>query len=138
VPGFLAMAGTAAEALWLLGRLEHADVIERALREKVLPADLISPVADSRLALARLCALTGRFDEAVRWFAEARRNLDEQQARPLRAICDYDEALMYLRRDGAGDTERAHPLLDAAQPQFELLGMTGWIRRAEELAAQLA
>ena len=28
--------------------------------------------ADARLSLARLCALTGRYDEAVAWFAEAR------------------------------------------------------------------
>ncbi|MGH9035975.1 MAG: hypothetical protein ACRD0O_09435, partial [Acidimicrobiia bacterium] len=123
--------------LWLLQRLDHADVIERTLREKVLPGDFRSAIADGRLALARLCALTGRFDEAVRWFAEARQNLDEQHARPLRAICDYDEALMYLRQDGAGDTERARPLLDAAQPQFELLGMTGWIRRAQALRKDL-
>jgi predicted ATPase/class 3 adenylate cyclase len=138
VPGFLAMAGAATEALWLLERLEHADVIERVLREKVLPADFRSPVADGRLALARLCALTGRFDEAVRWFAEARSVLTEQAARPLLAVCDFDEALMYARRGGSGDADRARPLLESARKQFEAIGMTGWLRRAGELAARLA
>ncbi len=56
--------------------------------------------------------------------------LDEQGARPLRAITDYDEALMYLRRGGTGDLARARPLLEVALSQFREIGMTGWIRRA--------
>jgi hypothetical protein len=63
--------------------------------------------------------------------------LAEQGARPLRAIVDHDEALMYIRRDAAGDADRAQPLLAAARQQFEELGMTGWIRRADELATRL-
>jgi len=88
---------------------------------------------DGRLALARLCALRRRYDEARDWFAKARTVLDEQGARPLRAIVDYDEALMYARRGAPGDSERARPLLDAALRQFRTLGMPGWIRRAEAL-----
>jgi len=66
--------------------------------------------------------------------SSARRQvLDEQGARPLRAIVDYDEALMYARRGAPGDSERARPLLDAALRQFRTLGMPGWIRRAEAL-----
>src|SRR5262249_12831247 len=67
------------------------------------------------------------------WFARARRVLDEQGARPLRAIVDYDEALMYVRRGDPGDVERAAPLLDAALAQFRGIGMPGWIRCAEHL-----
>ncbi len=100
----------ATDALWLLERHDHADVIERALREKILPAEFRSPVAEARSTLGRLCALTGRFDEAVRWFAEARRVLTEEGVRPLLAICDFDEALMYVRRGDAHDGERAKPL----------------------------
>lgn len=37
----------------------------------------------------------------------------------------------------AGDAERARPLLDAARRQFETIGMTGWIRRADDLATRL-
>jgi hypothetical protein len=94
-------------------------------------------MVDCRLALARLCALQGRHSEAVFWLAEARRVLDEQGARPLLAIADYDEALTYARRAGLGDPERARPLLDSARRQFEAMGMTGWIRRAEELGRRL-
>ena len=51
----------------------------------------------------------------------------------VRAIGDFDEALMYHRRAAPGDRERAAPLLEAALEQFRALGMTGWIRRAESL-----
>jgi DNA-binding SARP family transcriptional activator/uncharacterized short protein YbdD (DUF466 family) len=127
------MACDAAEALWLLGRLDHVDVVERALREKVIGPDFRSPMVDGRLALARLSALQGRHDEALAWFAEARRALGEQGARPLVAIADYDEALMHIRRDQPGALARARPLLAAAREQFEAMGMTGWLRRADEL-----
>jgi hypothetical protein len=63
--------------------------------------------------------------------------LDDQGEHPLRAIVDHDEALMYIRGAGPGDAERAQPLLAAARRQFGELGMTGWIRRADELAARL-
>jgi hypothetical protein len=130
-------AWSAAEALWLLERFDHGDVVERALREKIIPADFRFGV-DGRLALARLCALTGRHDEAQQWFSEARRRLDEEGSRPLRAVCDLDEALMYVRRAGAGDADRARPLLAAARRQFDDIGMTGWLRGADDVEAQLA
>lgn len=125
--------------LWFgtLERLDHADVVERALREKVAAPDFRSPMVDARLGIARLCALHGRQDEAVHWFREARRVLSEQDATPLRAITDFDEALMYVRRGGPGDINRARPLFEAAHRQFENLGMTGWIHQAEELSNRL-
>jgi class 3 adenylate cyclase/tetratricopeptide (TPR) repeat protein len=131
--GFPGFASHAAEALWLLERTDHVAVVERALREKVIVPDFRYPMMDARLALARICALTDQFEEAQSWFAEARRVLREQGGRPLLAIADHDEALMYLRHAQPGDLERARPLLDAAHRQFEDMGMTGWIRRAEEL-----
>jgi tetratricopeptide (TPR) repeat protein len=135
--GFPMSGWTAVEALWRLERFDHADVLERALREKIIPADFRFAV-DGRLALAMLCALTGRPDEAHQWFDEARHRLDEEGSRPLRAVCDYDEALMYARRGHIGDADRARPLLAAARQQFEAIGMTGWLRRADDLEAQLA
>jgi hypothetical protein len=121
------------EALWRLGRADFADVLERNLRAKTLAGDFRDIGVDARLAMAQLCALTGRPGEAHEWFERARAVLDEQGARPLRAIVDYDEALMYARRGAPGDPERARPLLDAALAQFRTLGMPGWIRRAEAL-----
>ena len=64
--------------------------------------------------------------------------LDEQGARPLRAITDFDEAWMKVRRGEAGNRERALTLLDAARGPFESIGMPGWLRRAEALWRQLA
>jgi DNA-binding NarL/FixJ family response regulator len=64
--------------------------------------------------------------------------LEEQGARPLRAIVDYDEALMYVRRGRRGDRNRAAPLVEAALAQFRQIGMTGWIKRGEELQRQIA
>jgi hypothetical protein len=69
----------------------------------------------------------------VEWFGKARSVLDEQGARPLRAITDYDEALMYARRNAPGDGDRAGSLLNLALPPFREIGMLGWIRRAEAL-----
>ena len=128
----------AAHALWALQRTDHLDVIERNLREKVIAPDFRYPMFDGRMALARLCALSGRFDEAGDWFARARSVLDEQGARPLRAITDYDEALMYARRNATGDRALALPLLDAAMRQFNDIGMPGWTRRAEDLRSELS
>jgi len=131
------MACLAADALWAADRTDHLDVIECNLREKVIEPDFRYVEVDGRLSLARLCALSGRFEEASEWFARARAVLEEQGARPLRAVADYDEALMYARRAGDGDRERALPLLDAALAQFREIGMTGWLRRGEELRDRL-
>jgi len=124
---YLRTACDAAETLWLLGRRDHMQVIEAAFRDKALPADFRWPMADARLSLARLCGLDGRYEEAKHWFAQARVTLDAQGARPLRAIVDFDEALMCQR---AGRRDAAQPLLDAAVGEFARLGMTGWLRRA--------
>ncbi|MEX1253735.1 MAG: AAA family ATPase [Dehalococcoidia bacterium] len=129
-PNYTLLPCVAALALWWLNRTDHLEVIERNLREKVIAPDLRYPMQDGRLSVARLCALAGRYDEAVDWFAQARAVLDEQGARPLRAVVDADEALMCQRR---GQRERAAPLWDAALQQFREIGMTGWVRRAEEL-----
>jgi class 3 adenylate cyclase/tetratricopeptide (TPR) repeat protein len=125
------MACEAATALWLLERTDHIDVIERSLREKVLVPDFRRPMVDARLSMAHLCALQRRYDEAVDWFAQARAVLDAQGARPLRAIVDFDEALMYHRRAAAGDTDLMQRLLEPALQQFRALQMTGWVKRAE-------
>jgi len=124
-------ASDTVETLWLLDRRDHLRPVETALRTKALPADFRFPMMDLRLSLARLCALDGRLDEADHWFAQAREVLDEQGAGPLRAITDFDQALMRIR---AGHPGQARPALDAAAAQFRRIGMTGWLRRAEDLA----
>ncbi len=136
-PNYPVIACGAADALWAAGRTDHLDAVERNLRQKVVEPDFRYVGFDGRLSLARLCALSGRFDEASEWFQRGRAVVEEQGARYLRAVADYDEALMYARRAVGGDRERALPLLDAALAQFREIGMTGWIRRGEELREQL-
>ncbi len=126
------MACDAASVLWTLGRTDHLEVVEHALRHKVVVPDFRFPMRDSRLSMARLCALSGRYDEAKDWFAKARAVLDEQGALPLRAIADFDEAQMHLHRAGPGDLANAAALADMATDQFRKLGMSGWLRRARD------
>jgi DNA-binding SARP family transcriptional activator len=125
-------ASDTAEALWLLDRRDHLRSVEAALRLKALPADFRFPMMDLRLSLARLCAVDGRLEEASHWFGQAHPVLEEQGARPLRAIADFDQALMHARH---GRPASARPLLEAAAGQFQRIGMTGWLRRAEQLGA---
>jgi len=127
----------AASVLWLLNCTDHIEVVESSIREKVLGPDFRYPMRDGRLSMARLTALAGRYDEATDWFAKSREILDEQGWRPLRAICDYDEAVMHIRSGAANGTSRAQPLLDAAARQFQTLGMPGWIKRAAQTAAAI-
>src|SRR5262249_8670581 len=109
----------AIEVSWLLERPDHVPALERNLRDKVLRPDFRWPLRGARLSMGRLCALQARYDEATDWFAKARAVLDAQGQRPLRAIVDYDEALMYARRGAPSDRERALPLLAAALAQFQ-------------------
>ena len=82
-------------------------------------------------------ASRGEFEEAAEWFAKARVVFEEQGAAPMRALTDFYEARMYVRREAAGDRERAATLLQAALEQFGPLGMTGWARRAEAMLQSL-
>jgi tetratricopeptide (TPR) repeat protein len=137
VGNYTTIACLAAETLWLARRTDHLATIERAVRRNVVEPDFRYACVDGRLSLARLCALRGRYEEAADWFARARTVLDEQGARPLRAIADFDEAVMYQRRGTPGDRERALTLLESARRRFEELGMTGWLRRAGRAANEL-
>jgi tetratricopeptide (TPR) repeat protein len=128
------LACDAASTLWFLNRTDAIEIVEENIRTKLIVPDFRYPMRDTRLSIARLCALQGRYDEAHEWFTQARTVLDEQGARPLRAIADFDEALMHQRREDADGYSRARPFLDGAIELFRILGMTGWTRRAEQLA----
>jgi tetratricopeptide (TPR) repeat protein len=130
---YLLVTSSAVHALWTLRRADYVEILERNLREKILPPDFRYPSTDARLFLGMLDGLVHRYDEASRWFAEARIVLDEQGARPLRALVDFREAELFLDRDVAGDRERAWALLHAALSQFREIGMDRWVERAEAL-----
>jgi len=125
-PNYLRTACDAVETLWLLDRRDHLPALRTVLLDKALPTDFRFPMMDARLALARLCALDGLDDEAGVAFDAARSVLDDQSARPLRAVVDHDQAVLHLRR---GDPAAARPFAEAAAEQFRALGMTGWERR---------
>src|SRR5262249_60435736 len=105
--GYTALICRCCEALWRLGRADFADVLERNLLAKTLAGDFREPGVDARRAMAQLSALTGRPGEAHQWFERARAVLDEQGARPLRALVDLDEAWMEIRRGPHGNADRA-------------------------------
>src|SRR5262249_16650936 len=117
---------------------DFADVLERNLLAKTLAGDFREPGVDARRAMAQLSALTGRPGEAHQWFERARAVLDEQGARPLRALVDLDEAWMEIRRGPHGNADRARALLDGGCEQSQAMGMPGWIERAEALRTQCA
>lgn len=122
------------EALWILERRDFIEAIEENVRVKVIEPDFRYTMRDARRSMGHLCALQGRYDEAQDWFARARVVLEEDGQRPLRALVDFDEALMWVRRGRRGDRERASPLVNAALAQFQAIGMTGWEERAKQLA----
>src|SRR5262249_7943266 len=112
----------------------HLATIERAVRKNVVEPDFRYPNVDGRLALARLCALRGDYDEAADWFTRARVVLEEQGARPLRAIADFDEAVMYQGRGAPGDRGPARALAGRRGPRLEDCGWAGGPPRAARLA----
>jgi tetratricopeptide (TPR) repeat protein len=134
---YISMACDAAATLWFINRTDSIEIVEQSIREKVVAPDFRYPMRDGRLSMGRLCALQGRYEEASQWFVQARELLDAEGWRPLRAITDYDEALMFLRRGAQGDDDRARPLLATASQQFRTLGMPGWLKRAEQSVASI-
>jgi len=132
-PNYVPTLHLAIAALWTLDRPDRLEPLERLLREKVLAPDFRHPHSDARLSLARLCALAGRDEEAAHWFAEARKVLDEQGARPLRALCDFDEACAQLRAGAERGAVRA--LRARAEAEFAAIGMPGWLRLSQARGA---
>jgi len=121
LPG--AQAGVAA-AIEAADLAQAAGAHEAAVAFLTTAADLAGPdderltLVRSRLGLALAWAL--RFDESV----TTARATAERIARAEGAR--------------AGQFRQARSSLDAAAGQFRRIGMTGWLRRAEQLASQLA
>ena len=103
----------------------------------VLEPDFRGPMADMRLSMARLQALRGDDEQASAWFQASRDALDETGARTLRAVVDFDEALLHRRLGGHGDVRLARDRLEGAIGEFEAVRMRRWLTRAHALAAEL-
>src|SRR5439155_20242786 len=129
--GLSEAVGQAASVVWELELRPYAERYRRLALALASAGTAETLGSSSSLTLGRMVALLGRQDEAARWFGRAREELGKSGQRPLRAIVDYDEALS-RRRSGAPG---AAPLLAAAKAEFEALGMTFWLARAEALEA---
>lgn len=130
--GAVALAGA---AVWELG------AVDLAARYLQLALDLRAagsanyPGTSNELTAARMAALIGAGEQARDLFAAARRVLDEEGQRPLRAIVDLDEARALAM--GVCDRMGVDALLGAALRQFQSLGMAGWAARAQALRERL-
>jgi len=117
-------ASDTAETLWLLNRRDHLRAVEnRPAPQGGSPPTSVSRWMDLRLSLARpvRCG-PGAWRKPATGSGRPAWVLEEQGARPLRAIADFDQALMHAR---AGQ----HPAGAARhwtrnQAQFQRIGMT--------------
>jgi tetratricopeptide (TPR) repeat protein len=117
--------------------LEDADtaatIYERLLphRERNAFAMIEFAVGSVARPLGLLARVLGRVDEAVEHLERALEMNARMGARPWAAHTSRDLALILVR---AGDpaTERPAALLDKALAEYRALGMTPWVRRAEE------
>lgn len=126
------------EALWSLDRTDHLDVIEHNLRAKLIEPDLRYPEVLPPLAMARLCALTGRVDEARDWVARAHAVADEQATPPLHVHIDHFEAEWELRLGPAGDPDRCRAAIARARAGCAAAAMAPWLDRLAALEARAA
>lgn len=134
--GFDTAVMVAATAVWELPAAEFAPAYHLLLR-RLLAAGMRNPAGSSlELACARMVALLGDVGEAEEAFHWARRELERDGRRPLRAMVDYDEALALLRA-GSAKHERIAALLDAALAAFREIGMPRWEQRARSLRETL-
>jgi hypothetical protein len=127
----------ATDILWWTGRAEHAPVIERNLHAKVLTPDFCEPGADGRWTAARLCALTGRPDEARSWFDRARQRIAAQEAILLMPHVCCDEALMEIRLGRDGDRANGLRQLDEARRWIDRIGLPRLLPRVERLTEEV-
>jgi DNA-binding CsgD family transcriptional regulator len=118
--------GLAGAAVWELG----ADDLARQLLPRALAlAEADGPdfyMTSTELTVARLSAVLDRFDDAVYYFERARKKLERHGQWVLRAIADYDEAVVRAAHRQPGGAK----LLAVARLRFHELGMREWSKRA--------
>ena len=124
-----------ASTLWEVGRVDHLDVVERNLRDKVLEPDLRYPEVDSRWAMALLCGLTDRVEEARQFFDRAHETLAEGHLETVRVNVAYDEATFERRLGSDGDPERFAAALTTARERCTHPAMAPWLPRLDALEA---
>lgn len=132
-PNYPLLTANAASTLVNTGRTDHAELIERNVRTKVLEPDIRYDIADARWSMAQLCAVTGRVDEARQWYAEAVRVLTEQGSVAMVVHVHHDEARFELHL--GTDPERFRTALGAARAGCTHPAMAPWHPRLDALEA---
>jgi class 3 adenylate cyclase len=127
----------AAEILWWAERADHAAVIEANLHTKILQPDFCEPDTDARWTAARLCALTGRPDEARAWFERARQRITANEAIVLIPHVCCDEALMEIRLGPRGDRVNGLRQLDEARRWIDRIGLPLLLPRVDRLTGDV-
>ena len=133
------MAGWVVEAAAAVGDTARAASLIDVLRPLVgrnLSWGVGSLVTEDSLArhLGIALSITGRHDEAIASFDDARARVAALGAAPLAARLDLDVAAALLRRDLPADRERARALFESAQAAADELGLPAI---GEAAAAQL-
>ncbi|MGE3289442.1 MAG: AAA family ATPase [Pseudonocardia sp.] len=126
-----------ADACWLIGDAEHAEIVYRAMRPRaghnVLVAGLVACYGAADRYLGMLCATRGSWNEAERHFTDALRRNDAMGSPTWSAHTRYAHARMLLARRGRGDAERAAALLVAARRIAQDHALTALLARIDEL-----
>jgi hypothetical protein len=127
-----------AETLWQLDTTDELSDLETNLRTKVIEPDIRYPEALPRLAMARLCALDDRIDEAREWATGCRRVIEEQDTPPLVLQLEHFEAELELRLGDDGDPERFRSALSRGRAACGHEAMAPWLDRLLALESRAA
>jgi hypothetical protein len=122
---------------WLAGDAAHLDVLEVNLHAKVLEPDFSYAESDGRWTAALLCAMTGRTDEARRWFQWSLDRLTDQGAILLLPHVCCDAAQMEVHLGPAGDRRHGLARLDDAQRWADRIGLPSFEPVIGDLRVQL-
>jgi class 3 adenylate cyclase len=137
-PNYGLIACVPVHTLWVLDRTDHLDVIEAAIRSKLVEPGLQYPEYVNELALAQACALTGRVDQAREWVATAHATVDDDGRPPLHVHIDVFEAEWELRLGDAGDGGRCRTAIARARSGCADPAMAPWLPRLDALDREAA
>jgi hypothetical protein len=132
-PNYGLIACVPVHTLWVLDRTDRLDVIEAAIRSKLVEPGLQYPEYVNELALAQACALTGRVDEARQWVTKAHATVDDDGRPPLHVHIDSFEAEWELRLGDGGDAGRCRSAIDRARGACAHPAMAPWLPRLDAL-----
>ncbi|NMN98210.1 helix-turn-helix transcriptional regulator [Nocardiaceae bacterium YC2-7] len=137
--GVLHQIGVVAE---LVGDAEAAESVYQLFREIESPylgdgTGAVFPGGSTAGVLGKLAFTAGHLDAAVEHFRLAVDVDGRIGSRPFVALSRVGLARALLARAAPGDIREARPLADQAAREFRRLGLSGRLREADSLAAEL-